>query len=257
MFAGGGFLAWFGDVVAATRSTRSLETRIGYRFKDRSLLTRALTHSSARASGRANGRASASADRPVDGDNERLEFLGDRVLGLIVAELLLEIFETASEGDLAKRFNHMVRGAACAEVARSWDIGPHLILSDSEAESGGRDKETILADACEAILAAVFMEAGFAKVREIVRQHWQPRLEKLPIEAADAKSSLQEWAQSQGLALPTYTEIQRVGPDHAPKFTSEVRVDAKRAARGMGASKRAAEQEAAAALLDRLRKKTT
>ena len=204
----------------------------------------ALTHSSARL------------NRNGDGDNERLEFLGDRVLGLVVAELLLEIFATASEGDLAKRFNHMVRGAACSDVARSWDIGPHLNLSESEAESGGRDKETILADACEAILAAVFIDAGFEKARDVVRKHWQPRLEKLPVEAADAKSSLQEWAQSQGLALPSYTEILRVGPDHAPKFTSEVRVDAKRAARGMGASKRAAEQEAAAALLDRLRKKT-
>jgi ribonuclease III len=245
MFGGVGFLIWFGDLVAAPRSTKSLETRIGYRFKDRTLLARALTHSSARVG------------RQVDGDNERLEFLGDRVLGLVVSELLLELFPTAAEGDLAKRFNHMVRGGACADVARSWEIGAHLNVSDSEAESGGRDKETILADACEAILAAIFIEAGFLKVRDIVRKHWQPRVEKLPEEAADAKSSLQEWAQSQGLALPTYTEILRVGPDHAPHFTSEVRVDAKRAARGMGASKRAAEQEAAAALLTRLRKKST
>lgn len=216
--------------------------RIGYRFKDRALLARALTHSSARLS------------RNGEGDNERLEFLGDRVLGLCVAELLLETFGTASEGDLAKRFNHMVRGASCAAVARVWDIGPHLTVSDSEAESGGRDKDTILADACEAVLAAIFIEAGFDKAREVVRRHWQPRIDMLPSEAGDAKSRLQEWAQGRGLALPAYTEVQRTGPDHAPKFVAEVRIDAKRTARGTGASKRAAEQEAAANLLGRVRK---
>jgi ribonuclease III len=232
--------------VAAPKTTRSFETRLGYRFKDAALLDRALTHSSARVQ-----RAQA-AGKPDDklGDNERLEFLGDRVLGLAIAELLSETFTAAAEGELARRFNNLVRGGTCADVARSWDLGQHVKLSDSEAENGGRDKDTILADACEAILAAIFLEAGFETARDIVRQHWTPRLNiQLKEPYADAKSALQEWAQGQGLALPVYKEISREGPDHAPVFTTEVRVDAKRSARGIGASKRIAEQAAATKLL--------
>jgi ribonuclease III len=229
--------------VAAPRKTQSpLETALGHRFKDRALLDRALTHSSVRSNGRAATRGGLS-------DNQRLEFLGDRVLGLVIAELLTETFPTANEGDLARRFNHLVRGETCAAVARGWSIGPHLILSESEAESGGRDKENILADACEAILAAIFMEAGFDTARKVVRLHWAPLLTTLPSEPADAKSTLQEWAQAQGLAVPVYREIKREGPDHAPMFTAEVRIDHKRGATGSGANKRAAEQEAATALL--------
>lgn len=225
--------------MATARKSRALETRLGYKFEDRDLLERALTHSSARSM------------KTGVADNERLEFLGDRVLGLAVAELLSEAFAVASEGELAKRFNHLVRGEACAEVARALGVGPHLILSESEAESGGRDKETILADACEALLAAIFLEAGFATARDVVRRLWTPRIEKLPAEPADPKSALQEWAQGSGLALPAYKEVHRAGPDHAPKFTSEVRIGKAHAAQGMGASKRAAEQDAAAALLVR------
>ncbi len=229
--------------MAPPRKNQSpLDTALGYRFKDRALLDRALTHSSVRSNGRATPRSGFS-------DNQRLEFLGDRVLGLVVAELLTETFAQANEGDLARRFNHLVRGETCAAIARGWQIGSHLILSESEAESGGRDKENILADACEAILAAVFMESGFDAARKLVRQHWTPLLSTLPIEPADAKSTLQEWAQAQGLPVPVYREIKREGPDHAPVFTAEVRIDHKRGATGSGANKRAAEQEAATALL--------
>jgi ribonuclease III len=228
--------------VAPARKTASFETELGYRFKDRSLFERALTHSSARA-GRTHG-------KNAEADNERLEFLGDRVLGLAVAELLTEKFAVASEGDLARRFNSLVRGETCALVARAWRIGPFLNLSDSEAESGGRDKETILADACEAILAAVFLEGGFDAARKVVRKHWAPLVASLASEpAADAKSTLQEWAQAQGLPVPVYKEIKREGPDHAPIFTAEVRIDHRRTSVGSGANKRAAEQEAATALL--------
>jgi ribonuclease-3 len=134
--------------------------------------------------------------------------------------------------------------------------GCRTILSESEAGSGGREKVTILADACEAILGAVFLEAGFEVVRTVVRKHWVPRLDALPTATVDAKTALQEWAQARGLSLPVYREIQREGPDHAPKFTSEVRVTGRkqveaRTAEGRGASKRAAEQAAAAALLSR------
>lgn len=221
------------------RKSKDLEARLGYRFKDRKLLERALTHSSVPA---------AKGDRR---DNERLEFLGDRVLGLAVAELVSESFPNAAEGQLAQRYNRLVRGETCADVARSLELGRSLLLSESEAENGGRDKETILADACEALLAAVFLEAGFETARTIVRQHWGPRIAQLPEETADPKSALQEWAQGHGLALPSYVEIARKGPDHAPSFTAEVRIKGKKPARGEGQSKRAAEQSAATAMLAR------
>ncbi len=225
--------------MAPVRKYKDLETRLGYRFKDRALLERALTHSSVRTG------------KSKRGDNERLEFLGDRVLGLAIAELISEAFATATEGELARRYNWLVRGETCAEIARWLGLGPFLILSDSEAESGGREKETILADACEAVLAAVFAEGGFDAAREVIRTLWGAHVEKLPTEAADPKSALQEWAQGQGLDLPAYTEIAREGPDHAPRFTAEVKIKGRRPARGEGASKRAAEQAAATALLSR------
>lgn len=225
--------------MAAVRKLKELEGRLGYAFEDRTLLKKALTHASVR---------QASAKRR---DNERLEFLGDRVLGLAVAELLSELYPAANEGQLARLYNRLVRGGTCAEVARSLDLGPSLVLSESEASSGGRDKETILADACEALLGAVFLEAGYDKAREIVRTHWGARLDGSPSEAADAKSALQEWAQGQGLDLPQYEEVAREGPDHAPRFTAEVRIKGKKPARGEGASKRAAEQAAATTLLAR------
>jgi ribonuclease III len=225
--------------VAQARKSKDLETRLGYRFKDRKLLERALTHSSV------------PTPRNDRRDNERLEFLGDRVLGLAVAELVSESFPNAAEGQLAQRYNRLVRGEACADVARALDLGTALHLSDSEAESGGRDKETILADACEALLAAVFLEAGFETARDVVRRHWGPRIAQLPEETSDPKSALQEWAQGLGLSLPAYVEIARKGPDHAPSFTAEVRIKGKKPARGEGLSKRAAEQAAASAMLAR------
>jgi ribonuclease-3 len=225
--------------LAPPRKLKDLEARLGYAFKDRTLLKKALTHASVR---------QASIKRR---DNERLEFLGDRVLGLAVAELLSEVYPTASEGDLARLYNRLVRGGTCAEVARALDLGAALVLSESEAGSGGREKETILADASEALLGAIFLEAGYAKAREIVRAHWGIKLQGTPAEAADAKSALQEWAQGQGLDLPQYVEVDRQGPDHRPRFTAEVRIKGRKPARGEGASKRAAEQAAASALLER------
>ena len=226
--------------VPAIRKPRDdLEARLGYRFKDRVLFKKALTHASVR---------QASAKRR---DNERLEFLGDRVLGLAIAELLSELYPAASEGELARLYNRLVRGGTCADVARALDLGAALVLSESEAGSGGREKVTILADACEALLGAIFLEAGYAKAREVIRAHWAPKLQVAPTEAADAKSALQEWAQGQGLDLPVYVEAAREGPDHAPRFTCEVRIQGKKPARGEGANKRAAEQAAASNLLAR------
>jgi len=223
----------------ARRDIKGLEAALGYQFKSRAMLDRALTHASTRN------------DQSRGEDNERLEFLGDRVLGLAVAELLIERDPKASEGALARRFNRLVRKETCARVARTLQLGTLLLLSSAENDSGGRDKDTILADATEALLAAIFLEAGFLVARDVVRQLWAPLVDDLPEMVADSKSLLQEWAQGQGLALPRYIEVERKGPDHAPVFTTEVSIDGKKPARGSGANKRAAEQAAAAVMLTR------
>jgi ribonuclease-3 len=225
--------------VAGVRNLKQLESRIGYSFKNRALLKKALTHASVRQTSHKRR------------DNERLEFLGDRVLGLAIAELVWEAYPLASEGELARLYNRLVRGGTCAEVARELDLGQYLVLSEAEDGSGGRKKDTILADACEALLGAIFLEAGYAKVRAVIRGRWKDRLPVSASDATDAKSTLQEWAQGQGLDLPVYVEVERLGPDHAPRFTAEVRIKGKKPARGEGASKRAAEQAAAMALLAR------
>jgi ribonuclease-3 len=222
------------------RAFKELEKKLGYRFKKQALLERALTHASLRGSKKARE------------DNERLEFIGDRVLGLAVVEMLNGAYPDATEGDLARHYNRLVKGETCAKVGRDLGLGTFLRLSDSEAGSGGRHKATILADAVEAILGAVFLDAGFEKARAVVRHLWQPYEDGQPKAApTDPKSALQEWAQGQGLALPRYVEVERKGPDHAPLFTTEVRIKGKPPARGEGASKRAAEQAAASALLAR------
>ncbi|MBL8565733.1 MAG: ribonuclease III [Hyphomicrobiaceae bacterium] len=217
----------------------ALEKAIGYPFKNRELVEQALTHASVRGGGTPRA------------DNERLEFVGDRVLGLAMAEALSAAYPEAREGELAARFNRMVRGQTCAAVARAIDLGKCLILSESEAESGGRDKETILADAVEALLGAVFIEAGFDKARAVVLRLWADHMDQSPTASRDAKSELQEWAQAQGLALPEYVELSRIGPDHAPRFTAEVRIVGRQRAVGEGLSKRSAEQSAASAMLRR------
>lgn len=228
-------------MILRPRKYKELEKALGHRFKNQKLIEMALTHASMR-----GGKVQLS-------DNERLEFIGDRVLGLVIAEALSERFPSASEGELARRYNRLVRGEACARVARAVGIGQHLILSESEAGSGGRAKGTILADAMEAILGAIFLDAGFEPSRAAVRRLWASQDDQHTTSAAgpDAKSALQEWAQGKGLALPEYVEVSRKGPDHAPRFTSEVRIDGCAPARGEGASKRAAEQAAARALLER------
>ncbi len=225
--------------MARARKYTELEAALGYKFKDRKLLERALTHASVR---------STLASRL---DNERLEFLGDRVLGLAVAEALHVALPDHQEGELARYFNRLVRGATCAEVGREIAIGNYLILSDSEANAGGRDKDTILADAVEAVLGAVFVEGGFEAGRNAVVRLWGGRFNLSAVAFVDAKSALQEWAQGQGLPLPRYGEVSREGPDHAPRFIAEARIKSIEPARGVGTSKRQAEQAAASNLLVR------
>jgi ribonuclease-3 len=226
----------------AKRSTKDLgplSSRLGHEFSDPKLLKLALTHASARPGSKPNE------------DNERLEFLGDRVLGLAMAELLLSRFPKASEGELARWFNHLVRAETCAEVAQSWSLGAFIHMSVGEAASGGRGKKTILADSCEAILGAIFSDAGYDVARVVVNRDWEPHFGNLEIAAPDAKSALQEWAQGEGRPLPQYRETAREGPDHAPRFTTEVRVVGFAPEHGEGDNKRQAEQAAALAMLIR------
>ena len=211
--------------------------RLGFAFKDRALVDLALTHASARPSLKPNE------------DNERLEFLGDRVLGLAIAELLTQTFPEASEGELARRYNQLVRAETCAEIAKEWELGQLILMSGGEAESGGRSKKTILANACEAVLGAIFCEAGYQAARDVVFRFWASELASLDLALPDAKSILQEWAQGRRLSLPRYVEIAREGPDHKPRFTAEVQIDGVAPERGHGANKRAAEQAAALAML--------
>ena len=216
---------------------QQLFERLGFAFKDRSLVELALTHASARPSLKPNE------------DNERLEFLGDRVLGLAIAELLTASFPEASEGELARRYNQLVRAETCAEVAQDWELGKLILMSGGEADSGGRGKKTILANACEAVLGAIFIDGGYAAARDIVHRFWAAELSGYGLGTPDAKSVLQEWAQGRRLPLPRYIEIAREGPDHAPHFTAEVQIDGVAPERGHGANKRAAEQAAALAML--------
>ncbi|KZY03184.1 MULTISPECIES: ribonuclease III [unclassified Sulfitobacter] len=217
---------------------KDFEARIGHRFARPELLVRAVTHASM-----------SSANRD---DNQRLEFLGDRVLGLVMAEALLSADRKASEGQLAPRFNALVRKEACAAVAREVDLGKVLKLGRSEMISGGRRKQALLGDAIEAVIAAVYLDAGFDTARDMVLRLWGRRVETVEADARDAKTALQEWAQARGLPPPAYTETARSGPDHAPVFTIAARLNDGQEAEATAPSKRAAEQAAAAALLSKL-----
>lgn len=221
------------------RKYKELERRLGHKFKNQELLERALTHASVRGGGAAKR------------DNERLEFIGDRVLGLAIVEAVSEALPKAREGELARRYNGLVKGETCALVGRELGLGAFMILSESEENSGGRKKNAILADAIEAVLGAVFLDSGFDAARNVVLKLWQPVLSEGACQQIDAKSVLQEWAQGKGLSLPRYIEISREGPDHAPKFTTEVRIKGCEPATGVGRSKRQAEQAAARAVLER------
>ena len=212
--------------------------RLGHRFAQPELLVRAVTHSSI-----------STVTRP---DNQRLEFLGDRVLGLVMAEALLARDKNASEGQLAPRFNALVRKETCADVARQIELGAVLKLGRSEMMSGGRKKEALLGDAMEAVLAAVYLDAGFEAVRAVILRLWGQRIETVKADARDAKTSLQEWAQARGQNPPKYVEVARDGPDHAPLFTVAVKLDSGESETAKAPSKRAAEQAAAQALLAKL-----
>jgi ribonuclease-3 len=193
-----------------------------------------------------------SATRP---DNQRLEFLGDRVLGLVMAEALLAADKGAREGQLAPRFNALVRKETCAEVAREIGLGDVLKLGRSEMLTGGRRKDALLGDAMEAVIAAVFQDAGFDAARTLILRLWGGRIAAVEPDARDAKTSLQEWAQARGMPPPVYEETGRSGPDHAPVFTVQVSLTSGEAAEATAGSKRVAEQAAARMLLERVEAK--
>jgi ribonuclease-3 len=209
--------------------------RLGHKFSRPELLIRALTHGSF-----------SSDSRP---DNQRLEFLGDRVLALVIAETLLDDDKQASEGQLAPRFNALVRKEACADVARALDLGAVLKLGRSEMLSGGRRKQALLGDAMEAVIAAVYLDGGLEAARDVILSLWGARIAEVEADARDPKTALQEWAQARGMSPPSYTETGRSGPDHAPVFTIEARLGDGRAASASAAAKRKAEQAAAKKLL--------
>ena len=216
----------------------ALETRIEYEFKDASLLIRAMTHSSY-----------GDGQRKTP-DNERLEFLGDRVLGLLTAEALYH-YSVEAEGTLARRLNALVRKEACAHVARQIELGDGLLVSAAEDRQGGREKTSILGDACEALIAAIYIDGGFAEAKRFYDRYWLPLLEEVVKKSAkDPKTHLQELAMAGHYGLPKYDIIERSGPDHRPLFVVEVTVSKIGSARGSGKSKRDAERFAATHLLE-------
>lgn len=214
----------------------ALEGRLGHAFTDGGLLSLALTHVSA--PGAAQGTS-----------YQRLEFLGDRVLGLAIADLLYRAYPGADEGELSRRLAELVRKESCAEVAAAWDLGPHLRLGSGEAHSGGRRNQAILADACEGVIGAVFLDGGYEAARALVERAFADQVSVPRRPLRDAKTALQEWAQGRGLPPPSYTVVEQEGPDHAPLFRIAARVKGVEIGFGLGSSKRAAEQEAARGLL--------
>ncbi|MDE4132918.1 ribonuclease III [Phaeobacter sp. QD34_3] len=225
-----------------SKDMRALEARIGHQFTRPDLLLRALTH--------------ASVSSPTRQDNQRLEFLGDRVLGLVMATALLEHDKAASEGQLAPRFNALVRKEACADVAREIDLGAVLKLGRSEMMSGGRRKQALLGDAMEAVIAAVYKDAGFEAAQAMILRLWGDRIGAVEEDARDPKTALQEYVQARRQNPPSYVQIAREGPDHQPIFTIAVRLEDGTEEQASAGSKRQAEQAAAKALLTRLEQDT-
>jgi ribonuclease III len=219
-----------------------VEHRIGHRFGNKTLLREALTHSSATGPGRRIRRS-----------NERLEFLGDRVLGIVVAELLFTRFPDEGEGALSQRHAGLVRRETLAEVGAELGIGDWLVLSRSEEEGGGRSNPAILADALEAVIGALHLDGGLPSAEAFIRAQWERRLSDMRGPPRDAKTALQEWTQSRGLGLPDYRVMSTSGPAHAPTFEVAVSLTDIGSATATGGSKRAAEQAAAEQLLARLR----
>ncbi len=218
-----------------------LEKTIGHNFKDSTLLRQALVHASA---------INTHQDRTDS--NERLEFLGDRILGLAIANMLYNRFRHEEEGALSRRFTALVRKEALARIAGQIALAPYLVLSQGEEDSGGRENPALLADACEALIAALYIDGGFETAERFIKAHWRDLLDEDPTPPKDSKTALQEWSQSRDLGLPEYTVVDQSGPSHAPTFTISVSVKGYADQQASGPSKRRSEQDAAAAMLDQI-----
>jgi ribonuclease-3 len=233
--------------LATPAPSDALARLLGHDFARPALLAEALTHPSALVPHPARGRRT-----PPPRGYERLEFLGDRVLGLVVADLLWRRFPREPEGDLTKRLTHLVRGEALARVAAAIGLEHHLTLSRAEAAAGTARNPAILADVCEAVIAAIYLDAGYEAAAAFIHRWWAPLLAEMDRPPRDPKTSLQEWAQARGLALPSYDLVATDGPDHARRFTVAARLAGHDEALATASSKRAAEAGAAALLLARL-----
>ena len=221
------------------KGRKELEERIGHSFAESALLDSALTHISA-----LSGKSRANS-------YQRLEFLGDHVLGLVVSDMLFRAFPKADEGELSRRLADLVRKETCADIARAIDLGAVIKLGISESNAGGRRRLAILADVCEALVGAVFLDGGYAAAAVMIERLWGERMRAPARPLRDPKTMLQEWAQGRGLPTPLYREVERTGPHHDPEFRVSVALPDLTPAEGTGRSKRAAEQAAAAALLAR------
>ena len=222
------------------RGDGSLEERIGYRFKDATLLDSALSHIS-----------SLKGSRNRAGSYQRLEFLGDHVLGLIVSDMLYRAFPGADEGELSKRLADLVRKESCADVAKSLGLLDDIKLGAVGAGAGARLRKSVLGDVCEAVIGAVYLDGGYAAAADFVMRNWTERMHKPRRPLRDPKTVLQEWAQGKGLPTPVYREVERTGPHHDPQFRVAVDLPGLAPAEGIGSSKRAAEKVAASVMIER------
>jgi ribonuclease-3 len=228
-------------VAAARAATEALEARIGHKFADPALLATALTHVS----------ALKKATRKRSDSYQRLEFLGDRVLGLVVSDMLYRAFPKADEGELSKRLADLVRRESCADVAISLGLVDDIKLGQVGAGASARLRKTVLGDICEAVIGAVFLDGGYSAGAQFVERNWTERMRKLRRPLRDPKTVLQEWAQSKRLPTPVYREIDRTGPHHDPVFRVAVELPGLEPAEGVGGNKRGAEMNAASVMIAR------
>jgi ribonuclease III len=225
---------------AAKAATSAIEQRIGHQFADPNLLVTAMTHVSALKSSRKRGES-----------YQRLEFLGDHVLGLIVSDMLYRAFPNADEGELSKRLADLVRKESCADVAKSLGLAEDIKLGAVGPGAGARLRKSVLGDICEAVIGAVFLDGGYPAASEFVERNWTERMRKPRQPLRDPKTVLQEWAQGKGLPTPVYREVERTGPHHDPQFRVAVDLPGLAPAEGVGGSKRAAEKVAASVMIER------
>lgn len=220
--------------------SNAVEQALGHCFADAGLLQRALTHASY-----SGGQSEATQTY------QRLEFLGDRVLALVIADALTERFPKADEGELARRLNHLVRAETCAAIAKQLGLDKHVRTDDLDVTKPTRAARAVLADVCEALIAALYLDGGMGSAKQFILTHWQTVMDQEGAARRDPKTALQEWAHACRKATPIYAEVDRDGPDHAPIFKISVVIEGLDPVEAAGKSKRDAQQAAANAMLKR------